>query len=61
MLGSLSAPMRSLLARLAFLVASALLGLELYALDIAGLVAVPSAVIALLVIGELYLFVAGDD
>lgn len=58
---SLSDPMRSLVDRLAFLVAGALLGLGLYALDIGGLVAVPFAVIGLLVFGELYLFVAGDD
>ena len=52
--------MRSLVARTAFLVAGALLGLGLYASGIAGLVAVPFAVIGLLVFGELYLFVAGE-
>ena len=61
MLDSLSAPMRSLVARVAFLVAGALLGVGLYALDIGGLVAVPFAVIGLLVVGELSLFVAGED
>ena len=60
MFDSLSDPMRSLVARTAFLVAGALLGLGLYASGIAGLVAVPFAVIGLLVFGELYLFVAGE-
>lgn len=58
---SLSGPMRSLVSRLAFLVAGALLGLGLYALDVAGVVAVPVAVIGLIAFGELYLFVAGGD
>jgi len=57
---SLSGPMRSLLARLAFLVAGALVGAALYALGVAGILAVPLAVVALLVIGELYLFAAGQ-
>jgi hypothetical protein len=52
--------MRSLLARLAFLVAGALVGAALYALGVAGILAVPLAVVALLVIGELYLFAAGQ-
>ncbi|MDB2223574.1 hypothetical protein PN419_13150 [Halorubrum ezzemoulense] len=60
MFDSLSGPMRSLLARLAFLVAGALVGAALYALGVAGILAVPLAVVALLVIGELYLFAAGQ-
>ncbi|MDB9300271.1 hypothetical protein PN417_04840 [Halorubrum ezzemoulense] len=60
MFDSLSGPMRSLLARLAFLVAGALVGAALYARGVAGILAVPLAVVALLVIGELYLFAAGQ-
>ncbi|MEZ3163326.1 hypothetical protein ABNG03_18555 [Halorubrum sp. RMP-47] len=58
MFDSLSGPMRSLLARLAFLLAGALVGAALYALGVAGILAVPLAVVALLVFGELYLFAA---
>ena len=58
---SLSDPMRSLLSRLAFLVAGALVGAALYALDVGTLVAVPLAVVGLLVVGELYLFATGGD
>ena len=61
MFDSLSDPMRSLLSRLAFLVAGALVGAVLYALDVGGVLAVPLAVVGFLVVGELYLFVAGDD
>ncbi|TKX75117.1 hypothetical protein EXE46_05720 [Halorubrum sp. GN11_10-6_MGM] len=61
MFDSLSAPMRSLRSRLAFLVAGALVGAVLYALDVGPLVAVPLAVLGLLVVGELYLFATGGD
>jgi len=57
---SLSDPMRSLLVRLGFLLAGALVGLALNALDVAGVLAVPLAVVALLVVGELSLFAAGE-
>jgi hypothetical protein len=52
--------MRSLLARVAFLVGGAVVGLGLYALGVGGALVVPLAVAAALVIGELSLFVAGD-
>ena len=58
---SLSDPMRSLLSRLAFLAAGALVGAALYALDVGGILAVPLAVVGFLVVGELYLFATGDD
>ena len=61
MFDSLSGPMRSLLSRLAFLVAGALVGAALYALDIGGLLAVALAAVAFIVIGELYLFVSEED
>ena len=61
MFDSLSDPMRSLLSRLAFLVAGALVGAALYALDIGGLLAVPLAAVAFIVVGELYLFATGGD
>ena len=60
MFDSLSGPMRSLLARVAFLVAGAVVGLGLYALGVGGALVVPLAVAAALVTGELSLFVAGD-
>ncbi|QUO49138.1 MULTISPECIES: hypothetical protein [Halorubrum] len=60
MFESLSDPMRSLLSRLAFLVAGALVGAALYALDIGGFLAVPLAVVAFIVVGELYLFATGE-
>ena len=59
MFDSLSAPMRSLLSRLAFLVAGALVGAALYALDVGGVLAVPLAAVAFIVVGELYLFATG--
>ena len=59
MFDSLSAPMRSLLSRLAFLVAGALVGVALTALDVGGLLAVPLAAVAFIVVGELYLFATG--
>ena len=61
MFDSLSDPMRSLLSRLAFLVAGALVGAVLYALDVGGVLAVPLAVVGFLVVGELYLFATGGD
>ena len=60
MFDSLSGPMRSLLSRVAFLVAGALVGAALYALDIGGLLAVPLAAVAFIVVGELYLFATGE-
>jgi hypothetical protein len=57
---SLSDPMRSLLSRVAFLAAGALLGLGLYALGAGGALVVPLAVVGALVIGELYLFAAAE-
>ncbi|RLM68798.1 hypothetical protein [Halorubrum sp. Atlit-26R] len=61
MFDSLSDPMRSLLSRLAFLVVGALVGTALYALDIAGFLAVALAAVAFVVVGELYLFATGGD
>ena len=61
MFESLSDPMRSLLSRLAFLVAGALVGVALTALDVGGLLAVPLAAVAFIVVGELYLFATGGD
>jgi archaellum biogenesis protein FlaJ (TadC family) len=58
---SLSDPMRSLLSRFAFLVAGALVGAALYALDVGGLLAVPLAAVAFIVVGELYLAATGGD
>ena len=60
MFESLSDPMRSLLSRVAFLAAGALLGLGLYALGAGGALVVPLAVVGTLVIGELYLFAAAE-
>ncbi|MFC7187638.1 hypothetical protein [Halorubrum yunnanense] len=60
MLDSLSGPMRSLLSRVAFLAAGALVGLGLYALGVGGVFAVPLAVVGALVIGELYLFALAE-
>ncbi|TKX81608.1 hypothetical protein [Halorubrum sp. SD626R] len=60
MFESLSDPMRSLLSRVAFLAAGALLGLGLYALGAGGALVVPLAVVGALVIGELYLFAAAE-
>ena len=61
MFDSLSDPMRSLLSRLAFLVAGALVGAALYALNIGGFLAVALAAVAFIVVGELSLFASGDD
>ena len=61
MFETLSDPMRSLLSRLAFLVAGALVGAALYALNVGGVLAVPLAVVGFLVVGELYLFATGED
>ena len=61
MFESLSDPMRSLLSRLAFLVAGALVGAALTALGVGGLLAVPLAAVAFVVVGELYLFASGGD
>jgi len=58
---SLSGPMRSLLSRVAFLVAGALVGAALYALNIGGFLAAPLAAVAFIVVGELYLFATGGD
>ena len=60
MFDTLSGPMRSLLSRLAFLAAGALVGLGLYALDAGGVLVVPLSVIGALVLGELYLFAAAE-
>ena len=60
MFESLSDPMRSLLSRVAFLAAGALLGLGLYALGAGGALVVPLAVVGALVVGELYLFAAAE-
>jgi len=57
---SLSGPMRALLSRVAVLIAGALVGLGLYALDVGGLLVVPLAVVGALVIGELSLLVVED-
>ena len=61
MFDSLSGPMRSLLSRVAFLVAGALVGAALYALNIGGFLAAPLAAVAFIVVGELYLFATGGD
>ena len=61
MFDSLSDPMRSLLSRLAFLVAGVLVGAALNALDVGGLLAVPLAAVGFVVVGELYLFATGGD
>ncbi|ELZ29047.1 hypothetical protein R3751_14040 [Halorubrum distributum] len=61
MFDSLSDPMRSLLSRVAFLVAGALVGTALYALNIGGFLAVALAAVAFVVVGELYLFVTGGE
>jgi archaellum biogenesis protein FlaJ (TadC family) len=53
--------MRSLLSRVAFLVAGALVGAALYALNIGGFLAAPLAAVAFIVVGELYLFATGGD
>ena len=60
MFESLSDPMRSLLSRVGFLAAGALIGLGLYALGAGGALVVPLAVVGTLVIGELYLFAAAE-
>ena len=60
MFDSLSGPMRALLSRVAVLIAGALVGLGLYALDVGGLLVVPLAVVGALVIGELSLLVVED-
>ena len=52
--------MRALLSRVAVLIAGALVGLGLYALDVGGLLVVPLAVVGALVIGELSLLVVED-
>ncbi|WP_049908786.1 hypothetical protein [Halorubrum distributum] len=61
MFDSLSDPMRSLLSRVAFLVAGALVSTALYALNIGGFLAVALAAVAFVVVGELYLFVTGGE
>ena len=61
MLDFLSDPMRSLLSRLAFLVAGVLVGIALTALDVGGLLAVPLVAVAFIIVGELYLFTTGED
>ena len=53
--------MRSLLSRVAFLVAGALVGAALYALNIGGFLAAPLAAGAFSVVGELSLFATGGD
>jgi len=57
---SLSGPARSLLSRVAFLAAGALVGLGLYALDAGGVLVVPLSVVGALVVGELYLFAVAE-
>ncbi|MGM0447385.1 MAG: hypothetical protein ACQERM_03915 [Methanobacteriota archaeon] len=61
MFDSLSDPMRSLLSRLAFLVAGVLVGVALAALDVGGLLAVPLTAVAFILVGEVYLFVSDED
>ena len=58
---TLSDPMRSLLSRLAFLVAGALVGAALYALNIGGFLAVVLAAVAFVGGGELYLFATVEE
>ena len=60
MFESLSDPMRSLVLRLGFLAAGALVGGASYALGVGGVLAVPVGVIGFMVIGELSLLVVGD-
>ncbi len=60
MFESLSDPMRSLVLRLGFLAAGALVGGALYALGVGGVLAIPVGVIGFMVIGELSLLVVGD-
>jgi hypothetical protein len=57
---SLSGPTRMLLSRVAVLLAGAIVGVGLYALDVGGPLVVPLAVVGALVIGELLPFVTGD-
>lgn len=61
MFDSLSEPMRMLVSRLAVLAAGVLLGVALYALGVGGVLVVPLAGVAAIVVGELYFVVAGDD
>ncbi|WP_435093199.1 hypothetical protein [Halorubrum sp. N11] len=61
MFDSLSDPMWMLVSRLAVLAAGVLLGVALYALGAGGVLLVPVAAVAAIVIGELYFVVAGDD
>lgn len=60
MFESLSDPMRSLVLRLGFLAAGALVGGALYALGVGGVLAIPVGVIGFMVIGELSLLVVGN-
>ncbi|ESS04748.1 MAG: hypothetical protein A07HR67_00477 [uncultured archaeon A07HR67] len=61
MLESLSGPMRSLVSRLAVLVAGVLLGIGAYAAGVGGVAVVPVTVVGVLVVGEISLLVAGED
>ncbi|WP_049911479.1 hypothetical protein [Halorubrum lipolyticum] len=61
MLDSLSDPMRMLVTRLAVLAAGVLLGVALYLLGVVGVLVVPLAATAAIVVGEVYFAVAGDD
>ena len=61
MLESLSGPMRSLVSRLAVLVAGVLLGIGAYAAGVGGVAVVPVTVVGVLVVGEVSLLVAGED
>jgi len=58
---ALSGPMRMLVTRLAVLAAGVLLGVALYLLGVGGVLVVPLAAIAAIVIGEGYFLIAGDD
>lgn len=61
MLESLSGPMRALVSRLAVLAAGVLLGVAAYAAGVGGVAVVPVTVVGVLVVGEISLFVAGED
>lgn len=61
MLESLSGPMRSLVSRLAVLVAGVLLGIAAYTAGVGGVAVVPVTVVGVLVVGEISLLVAGED
>ena len=61
MLESLSGPMRSLVLRLAALAVGVLLGVAAYAAGVGGVAVVPVIVVGVLVVGEISLFVAGED